>query len=225
MRNVILTATIAHLAACESGVSGVVLDASTEAPVANAIVGLASRSFGRESDQILWDKDFVETVRTTSDGGFSFETATGSELSVQTLDGTTERANVCSKSPMTVRVGGPYAHLAHRQLLLGSVEGNAAGGWKFAVGSTPASDADLSLAAFPNQGDTKVRLIAPFGMAFRAGTGNPPQPPVAGYLSVLDVETMDCGWLLVRLVDRERWPFKPDSSQQEILPGPAPNSR
>jgi hypothetical protein len=196
---VVLTFAIsAQLAACEPGVRGVVLDGATEAPVADATVGLRSRNFSPGDDQVIWDKDYVETAQTASNGSFSFESTHGIELSVRARDRATELSSVCSKSPMIVRIGGPFAHATRKQLLLGEVHGDKVLGWDFEAGPVLAANADLSLKALPDPGQSNVRFLAPLGMSFKAGTGNPPMPPAKGYVPELELDMMNCGWLFVK---------------------------
>lgn len=196
---VVLTFAIsAQLAACEPGVRGVVLDGATDAPVADATVGLWSRDFGPGDDQVIWDKDYVETAQTAWNGSFLFKSTDGIELSVRARDRATEQSSVCSKSPMIVRIGGPFAHAIRKQLLLGQVHSDNVLGWDFEAGPVLGANADLSLKALPNPGQSNVRFLAPLGMSFQAGTGNPPMPPAKGYVPELELDMMNCGWLFVK---------------------------
>lgn len=196
---VVLTFTIsAQLAACEPGVRGVVLDGATDAPVADATVGLWSRDFSLGDHQVILDKDHVETAQTASNGSFLFESTDGIELSVRVRDRATEQSSLCSKSPMIVRIGGPFAHAIRKQLLLGQVHSDNVIGWDFEAGPVPAANADLSVKALPDLGQSNVRFLAPLGMSFQAGTGNPPMPPAKGYVPELELDMMNCGWLFVK---------------------------
>lgn len=198
LRAILGLAIAVQLAACEPGVHGVVLDATTKAPVADATVGLWSRGFGSDDSQIIWDKDYVEMVQTAADGSFFFKGSEGIEISVRAPGHAPAHSSLCSKLPMIVRIGGPFAQSIHKQLLLGQDHEGAARGWDFEAGPVSLENADLSIGAFPDAGQSNVQFSAPLGMSFQAGAGNPPSPPTKGYVPNIEIDLMDCGWLFVK---------------------------
>ena len=71
-----------------------------------------------------------------------------------------------------------------------------------------------------DQSDKSVASFhAPLGMAFRPGTGNPPQAPQAGYAVEHTLNLLECGWLFVRTGDSGTVPVKIGSFGLDEPPG------
>ena len=57
--------------------------------------------------------------------------------------------------------------------------------------------------------NVSMPLRAPFGMAFRPGTGNPPKAPETGFDTERTLDLLrDCGWLFVRTRDAGTVPVR-----------------
>ena len=196
------TLVLAFLAqGCGSGLSGEVRDAISERPVANARVEVTTVGWGRREGDLVWDKSFTHAASTDARGRFKLDISAGGNLRVSASGYRMVESPVCSRSPMTVRVGGPFdgADLG-RQLRTGIGPDGAQVGWRFGGPgqSVRLAEADLAAERMPTAAIGTARLRAPLGMVFVPGTGNPPAPPANGYVQTLDVDLLDCGWLFVR---------------------------
>ena len=189
------------LAACTQGIHGEVRDATSDRPIANAEVGVTTSGWGIRDGGLVWDKDTTHRVTSGGDGRFSVKGVDGGHrLAVRAAGYAPLLTSLCSRSPMIVRVGGPFdgADLG-KSLRLGTDASGVRLGWRFGEAALVAEpQADLILAGRPGENGTIARLIAPAGLAFRGGTGNPPTPPQAGYVQELELDLLDCGWLFVR---------------------------
>ena len=194
-----LAAILVPLAGCSPGIEGVVHDAGTGRPVANARVEISTSGWGRRNGQLVWDKEYRYAALSGPDGKFVVKGVDGGyRLSVQARRFPALDTSLCSRSPMTVRVGGPFQGIdLSRQLRLGTTEDGGRQGWRFAPPQPVASaEADLFLVSLTDE--TTATLSAPRGMIFVAGTGNPPAPPQSGHATKLRLDLLQCGWLFVR---------------------------
>lgn len=189
--------------ACSPTVSGEVRDATSDRPVAHAVVEVTTSGWGMRDGGLVWDKDYAYRAETGGDGTFRVKGVDGGQrLAVRAPGYPALQTSLCSRSPMTVYVGGPFDGGDFGQLL--SVGTNAAGarvGWRFGGKGVQVPEADAELIALrPGSMDNAMMpLRAPLGMAFRPGTGNPPQEPQAGYATERTLDLLDdCGWLFVR---------------------------
>lgn len=188
-------------AACSPSVSGEVRDATSGRPIAHAMVDVTTTGWGTRGGGLVWDKDYSYRAQTAADGQFRVAGADGGHrLTVSAPGYAAVQTSLCSRSPMTIWVGGPFdGGDFGKQLSIGTNQAGARVGWRFdGKGSqVPESDADLTLVSFP--ADPKdLELEAPSGMAFRGGTGNPPLPPSNGYARRMRIGPLECGWLFVR---------------------------
>lgn len=187
------------LAGCGQHVSGVVRDAATDQPLAGASVELRNIGWGIRDGQLVWDAEKVSRATTNGGGRFAFDEDGGVNLQVRSPNHPTIDTSLCARSPMVVRVGGPYPTLrADRRLLLdlSGAEVQPAGN------SSPqtANAADLGLSASGSAGDdaSGLRIEAKGGIRLVEGTGAiPPAPPLPYDRAVnLDLGSA-CGWLFV----------------------------
>ena len=189
------------LAACTQGIHGEVRDANSDRPIANAEVAVTTSGWGIRVSGLVWDKDTTHRATSGPDGRFSVQGVDGGHrLAVRAAGYAPLQTSLCSHSPMIVRVGGPFdgADLG-KPMRLGTDASGVRLGWRFGEAALVAEpQADLILAGRPGENGTTARLIAPAGLAFRGGTGNPPAPPPAGYVQELELDLLDCGWLFVR---------------------------
>jgi hypothetical protein len=194
------------LAACSPTVSGEVRDATSGRPIANAEVVVTTNGWGARDGGLVWDKEYQYRAQSGPDGKFRVAGVDdGHRLTVNAAGYALVQTSLCSRSPMTIWVGGPFdgADLG-KNLSLGAGADGARLGWRFSGGGQkmPESDAELVALRPPGDGNAVTSLRAPFGMAFRAGTGNPPQPPQSGYTTERTLDLLsDCGWLFVRTRD------------------------
>lgn len=189
------------LAACTSGISGEVRDATSDRPIANAEVAVTTSGWGIRDGGLVWDKDSTHRATSGADGKFRVEEVDGGHrLAVRAAGYAPLMTSLCSNSPMVVRIGGPFdAADPGKQMRLGTGPNGARFGWHFGNATlVPEPQADLILAGRLSENGTVARLVAPAGLAFRGGTGNPPAPPHSGYARELAIDLLDCGWLFVR---------------------------
>lgn len=187
------------LAGCSSAIGGDVRDAATGRPIAGARVEVATSGWGERDGQLVWDKEYSHSAESGPDGSFRLEGIDGGHrLAVRASRYQPVETSLCSRSPMIVRLGGPFEGAdLDRQLRIGVTAAQDRRGWSFAEhGFAPAASADLVLLA--TAGDSPATLRAPHGMSFVTGTGNPPAPPRSGYVTELKIDLLQCGWLFVR---------------------------
>lgn len=194
------------LAGCSPSVSGEVRDATSNRPIAGAVVEVTTSGWGVSDGGLVLDKAYAHRAQSGPDGKFSMPGVDGGHrLSVRAAGYPALQTSLCSRSPMTVYVGGPFDGGDFGKLLsLGAGADNRRSGWRFSGGGQKVAEADSELVVLrtPAVGDPVTSLRAPFGMAFRAGTGNPPQAPPSGYDTNRTLDLLsDCGWLFVRTRD------------------------
>jgi hypothetical protein len=181
------------LAGCTQSVSGVVQDAATGKPVGSAAVELINSGWGTRDGQPVWDAEKLTRTTTDSQGRFEFAEDGGISLRVRAESHGTMATSLCSRSPMLVRIGGPYADLrVDRRLFLDP-------GPRSARSRQTASAAQLGISASPAGGeDSLLRISAKGGTKFVEGTGAiPPTPPLPyDHATDLDLRSA-CGWLFV----------------------------
>jgi hypothetical protein len=200
------------LAACSPTVSGEVRDATSDQPVASAVVEVTTSGWGIRDGGLVWDKDYSYRAATGEDGKFRVKGVDGGHrLAVRAPGYATLQTSLCSRSPMTVYVGGPYDGGNFGKLL--SVGTNLAGarvGWRFGDqgAQVPEADAELIALRQGSMDNVMMPLRAPFGMAFRPGTGNPPREPPSGYQTDRTLDLLECGWLFVRTRDAGTVPVR-----------------
>jgi hypothetical protein len=201
------------LAACTRSVSGEVRDATSDRPIANAEVMVTTSGWGTRDGSLVWDKDYHYRAHSGPDGKFRVKGVDGGHrLTVNAAGYPAVQTSLCSHSPMTIWVGGPFdgADLG-KNLSLGAGADGARLGWRFSGGgrTVPESDAELVALRSPTDGNAVTSFRAPFGMVFRAGTGNPPQAPHSGYATLRTLDLLsDCGWLFVRTRDAGTVPVR-----------------
>ena len=202
MRSGWLLSTIA-LGACSPTVSGEVRDATTDRPIAHAVVEVTTSGWGVRDGGLIWDKDYAYRGETGASGKFRVKGGDGGHrLAVRAPGYPPTQTSLCSRSPMTVYVGGRFDGGDFGKLL--SIGTNAVGarvGWSFGGKGARVAEATADLVALrlASADNAKMTLRAPLGMAFRPGTGNPPQAPQTGYAAERTLDLLgDCGWLFVR---------------------------
>ena len=193
--------------------SGEVRDATTNRPIANAVVEVTNSGWGVRDGGLVWDKDYSRGSQTGEDGKFRVTGVDGGHrLAVRAPGFPAVQTSLCSRSPMTVYVGGPFDGGDFGKLLsLGAGADKRRSGWRFSGGGQKVAEADAELTVLrtPSAGDAVTSFRAPFGMAFRAGTGNPPQAPRSGYDTDQTLDLLnDCGWLFVRTRDAGEVPVR-----------------
>ena len=105
------------------------------------------------------------------DGGVALRVRASGRAGVDT--------SLCSKSPMIVRIGGPYSDLrADRRLVIGS-----------------SAAAQLGVTATAD--DKVLRVEAKGGLRFVEGTGAIPPAPERPYQKSARIDLGTCGWLFV----------------------------
>ena len=190
------------LGACSPTVSGEVRDATSDRPIAHAIVEVTTSGWGMRDGGLVWEKDYSYRAETGDDGRFRVHGVDGGhQLAVRAPGYPPLQTSLCSRVPMTVYVGGSFdGGDVGKQLSIGTDGAGARVGWRFDGKGAQVSEADADLVALrPGASDNvKMPLRAPFGMAFLPGTGNPPREPGSGYATERTLDLLDCGWLFVR---------------------------
>lgn len=207
------------VAACSPAIRGEVRDATSNRPVANAEVEVTTRGWGSRDGGLVWDKDYAYQALSGPEGKFIVKGANGGHrLAVRAAGYRPVQTSLCSRSPMTVYVGGPWnGGDAVKLLSIGTDAAGARVGWRFGGNgaAVPEADADLVVLAGAEDGPSVQSLRAPYGMAFRPGTGNPPRAPQSGYTTERELDLLDCGWLFVRTRDDGTFPVRVGSFGRE----------
>jgi hypothetical protein len=187
--------------ACSRGLSGTVVDADTDLPVANATVDIFTSGWGFNDGRLVWDKTTRHRAHTSPDGRFRLPVGGGVNLTVAARGYPTAIVSMCSL-PGPVRIGGPYPdYLNPRQIRAGARGSGEAFGWSFDDWGrlVPEHEAELRLVGKPPTWSERSALLeAPLGMRFVPGGGNPPPPPRDGYAPRMRLDFAACGWLFVR---------------------------
>ena len=192
---------------CRDSVSGEIHDAASGRPIAGARVELIKVGLGMREGKLVKDKLTAVAVTTDQDGSFKLDGVSGGlKLSVTAPRFRRIETPLCSRSPMTVRIGGPFDRADLEKILrLGVGADGIALGWRFGPkpGTATLEMADLSVERLPTSGMSSARLRSRGGLFLVRGTGNPSKPPATGYVKSLDVDLFECGWLFVRTTDSE----------------------
>jgi hypothetical protein len=180
---------------CTGGVSGVVQDAGTSRPVAGATIELSNNGWGFRNGQLVWDAETISRAVTDPEGRFAFAADGGAGLRVSAPHQAIVRTSLCSRSPMIVRIGGPYPDLrADKRLFLDPGLQSESDG-----AAQPASAQGLGLGVSASPSDeSRLRIEAKGGIAFIEGTGVIPAPPPLPYGRAVNLDLGSaCGWLFV----------------------------
>lgn len=177
------------------------------------MVEVTTSGWGTRDGGLVWDKDYHYRAQSGPDGKFRVDGVNGGHrLTVSATGYPPVQTSLCSHSPMIVWVGGPFDGADFgRNLSLGKRADGARMGWRFSGAGrmVPVRDAELVALRPPSAGNAVTSLRAPFGMVFRAGTGNPPQAPQSGYDTDRTLDLLsDCGWLFVRTRDAGTVPVR-----------------
>ncbi|WP_309662815.1 carboxypeptidase-like regulatory domain-containing protein [Sphingomonas sp.] len=211
------------LSACSPTVSGEVRDATSDQPIAHAMVEVTTSGWGVRGGGLVWDKDFSYRAQSGPDGHFRIAGADGGHrLSVSAPGYPPVQTSLCSRSPMTIWVGGRFDGADFgKTLSLGDGGNRIRMGWRFsgAGRKAPESGSDLVALGLPSADKSVTSFRAPLGVAFRSGTGNPPQAPQSGYAVEQTLDLLDCGWLFVRTGDSGTVPVKIGSFGLDEPPG------
>lgn len=180
---------------CTEQVTGVVQDSGTGRPVPGATVELSRSGWGFPDGQLVWDAEKISHATTDAQGRFSFAAAGGVRLRVSAPRKASVRTSLCPRSPMIVRIDGPYPDMrADKRLFLdpGPPAGDGSG-------AQPASAEDLGLSAPATSPDEfELRIDAKGGIRFIEGTGTIPAPPPLPYEHAVNLDLGSaCGWLFV----------------------------
>ena len=197
MRIGLACAAAAALHGCGGGISGEVRDASSERPLERARVEVSSVGWGVRDGGLVKDKTTARAAATDKSGRFAFPDLSGGVALRAVATGFNPvDTPLCSRSPMVVRLGGPF----DGRKLDNMLRLTAGAGWRFGANPAivPLSDADLAVDRLPAGGAAEVIFRAPLGLAFTPGTGNPPMPPPLAQTESLTIDLLECGWLFVR---------------------------
>lgn len=184
---------------CAPGVSGFVRDAATERPVGGAIVELRDSGWGFRQNQLVWDAEKILRVTTDGIGRFEFKADQGQSLRVFAPHRPDVNASLCARSPMIVRIGGPFAGLTPDRRVIFEQERSFVS--KRGLTSpylAMVGDVELraSGGAFADEDDLRIESYG--GVRFVEGTGTIPRPPAMPYDHSVELDLRsNCGWLFV----------------------------
>lgn len=155
---------------------------------------------------VVWDATTTHRTQADAAGKFRFDAIDGgSGITVSPPGYAKVETSLCSLSPMTIWLGGAFDGADFgKNLMLGAGTNEIRMGWRFSGAGqrAPESSSDLVAVRTSSDGTSVTSLRAPLGIAFRAGTGNPPQAPQSGYAPDRTLDLLrDCGWLFVRTRD------------------------
>jgi hypothetical protein len=187
-------AALLLVSGCTGQVSGIVQDAGTGRPVAGVLVELSRNAWGFRDDQLVWDAEKISRSTSDAQGRFAFATDGGTSLRIRAPHYPDLRTSLCPRSPMVVRIGGPYPDLrADKHLFLDPGPSTGGGGAQ----SANAEDLGLSVSDGTSN-ESKLELEATGGIRFVAGTGAIPAPPPLPYEHGVTLNPGSaCGWLFV----------------------------
>ena len=175
---------------------GIVRDAATGRPIANATLQASNYGWGLRDGQLVWDREKISTTTSGRDGAFSFDVDGGSNLRVRARGYAEVRTSFCPRRTL-VLLGGPYPKLAtNRRLVFAAALDPADADRAF----PPTLAGDLGISAFGSGlGDgAALRIEATGGIRFVPGTGAIPPPPPLPYPRAIELDfKSDCGWLFV----------------------------
>lgn len=196
----LLTSVAILVGGCAPGVSGVVKDAATGRTIADAEVELFNSGWGFRDGQLVWDAEKISRTTTDAQGRFQFGRSGGVGLRV-TAPGFAQlvAASLCSRSPMTVYIGGPYPELRVDWRLIFGRDGRGAVDMKTGYKrETTTDELGLRLSGTAFTDGYALRVQSTGGVRLVRGTGAIPVPPPLPYDRVVDLDlAADCGWLFV----------------------------
>jgi len=186
------------LGGCGKPMSGLVLDAATDKPLAAAIVDLQSVGWGNRQGRLVWDAGKSSQTKTDAGGRFDFTEGGGVSLNVHAPGYPKVSTNLCSRSPMIVRVGGPYSDLRADRRLIFDMAASPAKTSDLAPPEATGADLGLRIPDANFDDLTRLQVEAKGGVRFIAGTGVIPSPPRLPYDQKVTLDPVaDCGWLFV----------------------------
>ena len=186
------------LTGCGSTVSGVLLDAASEGPVGNAQVVVRDTGWGLSDNRIVWDAEKSSRGITDLKGRFSIGSSGGNALLVSADGQELMTTSLCPRSPMIVRVGGPFARLKPDHPMIFRQESSPGSQAKDRGYLANVGGVIIRASGSAFSGQSGLSLESDGGLRFVSGTGAipavPPQP--FSHAVNLDVRT-DCGWVFV----------------------------
>jgi hypothetical protein len=195
IRASLISALMAALPGC-SGASGMVRDAATGRPIANAALATSNGSWGFSDGQLVWDRQTISTATSGKDGAFRFDVGGGTGLRVRASGYPDIETSFCSRDTL-VLMGGPYPQLrADRRLDFAE----ALGPEDISSRNPPTLANELGVSASgPAFGDgSTLRIEARGGVSFVPGTGAIPPAPPLPYAKAVEVDFREqCGWVFV----------------------------
>ena len=187
--------TALALAGC-SGAAGMVRDAATGRPVADATLQASNHGWGARDGQLVWDKEKISTTTSGTDGAFRFDVGGGVNLRVRASGYPDVETSFCPRDTL-VLLGGPYPRLrADRRLIFADRLGAADGDRAHPPGL--AREYGVAAAGPAFRDGSRLRVKATGGIRFVAGTGAIPPAPRLPYAHSVELDfRRDCGWLFV----------------------------
>ena len=180
-------------AGCGS-VEGDVRDGMTGEPVPGARVTL---HYTNDPSGFFSGRKTASVV-TGATGAFAFERDSGHRLEIATPDGREATGSLCTQSPFSVFVGGPYPGMRLNRPLTLTSTGSPLPDELPAEGRLDASDLGLSVRQAGGGEGAALSFTADEGLIFVRGTGSVPMPPPLPYPKLLDVDlNKECGWIFV----------------------------
>lgn len=193
---------VATLSSCSQATSGQVLDGANGEPVSHANVILTIQGWGWRDGSLVWDAEKKREARTDNSGNFSFPES-GVSLKMKASDYGTVKTGLCGRENR-VYVGGPFAGgWAYEPILIDHM-GHTSPRHSEHASPVLISSSDIgvifqeSAESFPRK-DINLLALPSYEVAFVAGIGNIPMPPIRGWKKQLRLTpARNCGWVLTR---------------------------
>lgn len=220
--------TLLLATSCTPHVSGIVQDALTGRPVANARIELLDRGWGSSGGQLVWDADKISRTATDASGRFQFSQDGGTAFRVSALGYEPIETSLCGRSPMIVHIGGPHGELrADKRIFVGPDVPTTGIAEPGSVEAVAEEDLGIRVTGSALDEGTGLRVVAEGGIRFVEGTGAIPAAPPPPYDKVISLDVAsDCGWLFVR-TDANRvaviqirpigWEQKPGGARKWVM--------
>ena len=182
-------------AGCTRSATGIVRDANTGRPIANALLQTSNSVWGFRGGQPVWDNQSIATAQSGADGRFRFDVAGGTGLSVTAPGYPPVHTSFCPRET-PVLMGGPYPQLLTDRRLI--IAGELIAQDKDNL-HPPALASELGVRVSGSIFDkgSGLRVEGP-GVRFVPGTGAIPAAPPLPYPRSAEADLRrECGWFFI----------------------------
>ncbi|MFL6786353.1 MAG: carboxypeptidase-like regulatory domain-containing protein [Sphingomicrobium sp.] len=182
-------------AGCTRSATGIVREANTGRPIANALLQTSNSVWGFRGGQPVWDNESIATAVSDKDGRFRFDVAGGTGLNVTAPGYPPVHTSFCPRET-PVLMGGPYPQLLTDRRLI--IAGELIAEDNNNV-HPPALARELGVRVSGSIFDQgSVLRVEGRGVRFVPGTGAIPAAPPRPYPRAAEADLgRDCGWFFI----------------------------